>query len=212
MDNNNRSLARKIPHGLGQHYADIHEILHELRLCNNIMDELIKRAKVDQFQFEIIEWSLWSSALTLFFKQFSNNEGRKLKINYKEVFKDIMSGTDYEAYNIFKGIRDGYIAHANNSQNNFIPLAMIDESRKEIIGVGVLSATHNGEEAVVDLQTFKDMINVAGLWCESKKQQIEKKLLEHVHKEGYEVVACWDGGRITQPSKKDLVTKKRETQ
>jgi len=210
-ENQKYTVARKVPHGLGQHYADVHEMIYEFSKCNEIIDELIGRIANKDKNFSLIEWSLWSAALTLFFKQFSNNDGRKLSIDYKKVFKDQMKHDDYKAYNVFRGIRDGYIAHANNEQNRILPLAIIDESTKDIKGVGFLQCNHDGSEGIGDLKTFKEMINIAGLWCENKQKQIEKALLEYVNKAGYDTVANWERARVVQPTNEQLRTNSRET-
>ena len=183
-ENQKYTIARKIPHGLGQHYADIHEMIFEFSKCNKIIDELLDRLANDDSEFGLVEWSLWSAALTLFFKQFSNNDGRKLKIDHKNIFKDHMQHDGYKAYRVFRGIRDGYIAHANNEQNRTLPLAIIDEGTKQIHGVGAMQLNHDGSEGIDDLKTFKEMINIAGVWCENKKKQIETVLLGHVNQTG----------------------------
>lgn len=183
--------------------------MSDLDKCNKIIDELIDRLPNEGISWGIIEWSLWSAVLTLFFKQFSNNQGRKLKLDYKEIFKITMIHDDYKAY---KGVRDGYIAHANNKQNQFLPVALVDKSRKVVLGSGVLGLVSTAAENKVDIKTFKDMINIVGLWTENKKIQISNVLLQQLKASGYEEIIKWPIATITIPESNDMRTNSRETQ
>ena len=204
------SIGRRIPHGLAQHHADVHEAIGDLNKCSEILVELKARTSASREKQGIVEWSLWSAALVIFFKQFSDNKGRKLKIDYKKVFKEHMDET-FSAYVTFKGIRDGYIAHANNEQNRIASVALIDEEHESILGVLALGIYDSAHVSPSNLNAFANMVQITGKWCENKKKQIEKKLLKHLHEQGFGTIAEWEKLSFIQPRYEELITNSRKT-
>ena len=211
MNNTERDNMHVMQVPGAQQMCDMAEIMADMDRANTIMYELLERVNAlpSDKRWGVVEWSLWSAALTLFFKQFSNNEGRSLHVDYKKVFKDRMKINDYQAYHVFKGLRDGYIAHAGNQISQYKPTVLVKSKTKNILGCGIISLNSNIDENIKDLMTFKDMVNTLQRWTDIEQTKIRTHLLKKVKELGYTTVEKWPVAEFTVPGGIEMRTEKR---
>lgn len=186
----------EIDHPLAKRIADIYLHKKDIEFSSSCLDA-INRTE-DQF----IREALWRSAIIHFFKCFG--DGVRFLLMSDQIYKGLPKEAD-QSFKYFKLLRNKHIAHDENSYNQCLSCAAINDGSKyyNIEKIVCLSATSSTLDAS-HWSSLKALIDRALEWVTSEFDTSCKKLTEILEAETYEQIISRPTPHVTIPTAKEI--------
>lgn len=186
----------EIDHPLAKRIADLYLHKKDIEFSNSCLDA------INRTEDQVIREALWKSAIIHFFKCFG--EGIRFLLMSDQIYKGLPKEAS-ESFKYFKQFRNRHIAHDENSYEQCLSCAAINDGSKDyhIEKIVCISATSSTLDAS-HWSSLKALTDRALVWVTLEFDTSCKKLTEILEKETYEQIISRPTPHVTAPTAKEI--------
>lgn len=192
----------EIDHPMAKRIADLHLHKEDLDFTNSCLEA------INRTEDELIREALWRSAIIHFFKCFG--DGVRFLLMSDQIYKGLPKEAN-ESFKYFKLLRNKHIAHDENTYNQSLPCAALNNGSKDyhVEKIFCLSATSSTLDAS-HWSSLKALTGRALEWVTSEFDTSCKKLTEILEVETYEQIASRPTPHLTAPTAQEIGVRRKK--